>query len=304
MSLPNIVIPGAPKAGTTSVAAILNQHPDVFVPSIKEPRFFIAEEILKLPDNDPLKKYLISSSVLDYKKYDVLYKQEAKFKIDPSIQYLFYYKSTTEKIKEYLGNPYIILILRNPINRAISNFTFNRTLDKCSTLIEAIDDELQGKRAELNSFMHYYGQGLYYEQTKYYKENFTNVKVMFYEDFAKDNLKFINSILDFVGASHLTEIKKLPNLNTSADLTLLGKLVIGRYSLFNALYRNVLPLFFSKGDLFDKKLKLTAKYSKKDTNKITLSDQEREYIKSLYKDNVQKLMELLGITECPWKEFK
>ena len=40
MTLPNFLIIGAAKAGTTSLYDWLRQHPDVFMPRLKEPRFF------------------------------------------------------------------------------------------------------------------------------------------------------------------------------------------------------------------------------------------------------------------------
>ena len=40
MALPSFLILGAAKSGTTSLAAYLGQHPDVFVPAKKEPNYF------------------------------------------------------------------------------------------------------------------------------------------------------------------------------------------------------------------------------------------------------------------------
>ena len=40
MILPNFLIIGAAKAGTTSLYDWLRQHPDVFMPALKEPKFF------------------------------------------------------------------------------------------------------------------------------------------------------------------------------------------------------------------------------------------------------------------------
>src|SRR6266511_3148908 len=178
MSVVNVIIPGAPKAGTLSITSILNQHTDVYVPAWKEPRFFIEDKIKELGDNTPLKKYLMRSSVLEWSKYKTLYNNESRFKIDASVQYLYYYKSAVPKIKKYLGDPYIFIILRDPVQRAVSN----------------------------------------------YLENFSKVKVLFYEDFQSDNLRFVNSILDDLGLSRLETIQELPKLNTSSELTFKGKI--------------------------------------------------------------------------------
>ena len=52
MTLPNFLVIGAPKAGTTSLHLHLRAHPAVFMPELKEPRFFGYEgegERLKFP---------------------------------------------------------------------------------------------------------------------------------------------------------------------------------------------------------------------------------------------------------------
>jgi hypothetical protein len=304
MTLPNIIIPGAPKAGTTSIAAMLNQHPDIFIPSMKEPRFFISEQIINLPKEDPLKQYLVKRSILNFDQYKILYKTESKFKIDASIQYLFYFKDTIPKIKDYLGDPYIFLILRNPIPRALSNYVFNQKTERCGSLIEAIKDELAGNRDNLNSFFHYYKQGLYYDGVKLFMESFSNVKVLFYEDFAKDNLSFVNEMLGVLGISELEKIADVPTLNVSGKLSLAGKILIGRYSFFSFAYKYILPLFYDRGTLFVMKMKLTAKYSAKDEKRIKLNSDEMEFLKNLYNEDVSRLMQLLGIQKCPWKDFK
>ena len=60
MIKPNFFIVGAPKSGTTSLFHYLEQHPEIFIPSIKEPRYFISDQILNTSDKDPIKEYLLT----------------------------------------------------------------------------------------------------------------------------------------------------------------------------------------------------------------------------------------------------
>ena len=64
MTFPNLYIVGAPKSGTTSLYHYLNQHPDINIPN-KEPRFLINNIINSVSEDDPIKPYLIRSSILD-----------------------------------------------------------------------------------------------------------------------------------------------------------------------------------------------------------------------------------------------
>src|SRR4051794_7739565 len=43
MGLPDFLIAGVPKAGTTALHAALVRHPDLFLPAVKEPKFFLTD---------------------------------------------------------------------------------------------------------------------------------------------------------------------------------------------------------------------------------------------------------------------
>jgi len=306
MSIVNVIIPGAPKAGTMSITSILNQHNDVFVPAWKEPRFFIADKIRALPDGAPLKKYLMRSSALDWKKYKSIYDNESRFKIDASVQYLYYYDSVVPKIKEYLSDPFIFIILRDPVQRALSNYYFNigAEIKLSNNFIDAIKKEMNGEKDNLFGFMHNYKAGLYYEPVKYYLENFSNVKVLFYEDFQCDNLRFANSILETLGLSGLKTIIELPKLNTSSELTFVGKVLFNKYSPYRLTDKFILPLFIDEGVLHKRKLKLKAMFKKKKTLNNKLTEEEMKFMYDLYKEDVMKLMKLLNLKSLPWPKFK
>ena len=43
MSLPDFLIIGAPKTGTSALHRALAEHPELFLPSVKEPKFFLTD---------------------------------------------------------------------------------------------------------------------------------------------------------------------------------------------------------------------------------------------------------------------
>jgi hypothetical protein len=305
MSVVNVIIPGAPKAGTMAITSILNQHRDIYVPAWKEPRFFIEDKIRELADKAPLKKYLMKSSTLDWQKYKSIYENKCRFKIDASVQYLYYFDSVVPKIKKYLGDPFIFIILRDPVQRALSNYYFNRRIELkiSSSFIDSIKKELNGDRDELFGFLHHYKVGLYYEQVKYFLENFSKVKVLFYEDFQSDNLGFVNSILETLSLSKLETIQELPKLNTSSEFTLTGKLLFSKYSPYRLTDKFILPLFINKDLLHKRKLELKAKLKKKTFNP-KLTEEEMKFMYDLYEEDVTKLMRLLNLSSLPWPKFK
>lgn len=302
-SVVNIIIPGAPKAGTTSITAILNEHKEIFVPAVKEPRYFIKDELQNLRANDPLKKYLLSTSIFDWNKYKSVYNKDVKYKVDSSVQYLYHYKTAIKRIKEHLGDPVIIIILRDPIIRAWSNFNFNQKSERCIKFMDAIHEELNGQRDDLNSFYHYYKQSLYFEAIQAYFQNFSNVKVLFYEDFCTDNLRFVNELLHFLGLEKFEVLPQVPKLNTSSELTIFGKLIIGKYSIYNIASKTIFRLFYSRADIYQKKLRLSAKFSKKISGKKNISDSDIRELLNLFREDNIKLKQLLKISELPWESI-
>ena len=41
--MPDFLVIGAPKAGTTALLAVLSEHPGLYLPAIKEPKFFLTD---------------------------------------------------------------------------------------------------------------------------------------------------------------------------------------------------------------------------------------------------------------------
>ena len=118
--LPNVLIAGAAKSGTTAMYFYLQNHPDIFFSRLKEPCFFSAQ-VFEFPGNgigDEQKK--ITQTLTEY---ELLFRDAGNQKIiaDAS-QDTLYYPETIPNIHKYLGDPAILIMLRNPIDRAFSAY--------------------------------------------------------------------------------------------------------------------------------------------------------------------------------------
>ncbi len=107
MSRPNFFIVGAPKCGTTSLAAWLAEHPDVFIPAMKEVHYFNTDEerVVTTPE-----------------AYEALYDRARPDQIargDASVWYL-YSRTAIPNIARYAPQARHIVMLRNPIAMAPS----------------------------------------------------------------------------------------------------------------------------------------------------------------------------------------
>ena len=107
---PNLFIVGAPKCGTTSLANYLNKHPDIFIPSIKEPNFFSTDTY---GDKH-------CASLRDYLD---LYQSNERIHGDASTWYLFS-KEAAKNISAFNAEAKIIIMLRNPVDLLHSLHSF------------------------------------------------------------------------------------------------------------------------------------------------------------------------------------
>jgi hypothetical protein len=110
LSIPNFFIAGAPRCGTTALYEYLRTHPNVFLPCIKEPHFFVAAEYPRYKTIAPLDKYL--------KLFDGVTDKHLAIG-EASIHYL-YLSYSLPKIYQFNKNAKIIVMLRNPIDLVYS----------------------------------------------------------------------------------------------------------------------------------------------------------------------------------------
>ncbi len=109
---PNLYIPGFPKCGTTSIAYWLAQHPQVFMPKIKETHFF-SKDI-----------GILNFSLQDYLN---LYKKAKNYKylLDASTSYIYSEVAIKEIEKATNGKAKYIVMLRNPVDMVYSLYFQN-----------------------------------------------------------------------------------------------------------------------------------------------------------------------------------
>ncbi|MBS1657779.1 MAG: sulfotransferase domain-containing protein [Chitinophagales bacterium] len=194
MNKPNFLLVGAGKSATRSLYNYMIQHPDVFMPKMKEPQFFVANEVA-----GRIQKWLD-----DEKKYFHLFDgSEGKKAVgEASVMYLFFYEEAIRNILKYLSPQVkIMVILRNPAERAYSAYNFvhlNNPEEKFS-FEEALqkEDERWNDRSSL--FMQYRRMGLYADAVKAYKENFPNLHIMWYDEFRKEPERVLKGVFKFLG---------------------------------------------------------------------------------------------------------
>ena len=207
MTMPNFLIIGVPKAGTTSLYNYLRQHPQIYMPPepYKEPHFFAFEgeklDFRRPGDEEP---WLHQYTITDLEAYQKLF-QDVKDEVsigEASILYLYLPKAS-KTIKHYIPNAKLIAILRHPVERAFSHFVHARRYGRewLTDFSQALQEEEKRIAQGYAPTWHYQQIGLYSEQLKRYFDIFepSQIKVYLYNDWKSNPISFIQDIFRFLG---------------------------------------------------------------------------------------------------------
>lgn len=202
--MPDFLIIGAYKSGTTSMVQYLGQHPDIFMPWLQEPNYFAYP-----PSGDLSKRRPEVDRNTIYRRHRTPARSqyEALF-IDAPAGAL-----VGECSPEYMRSPLacgrianelpaakLLAILRNPVDRAFSDFqAFVRDSVEQSTFAEAIR-----RHPRSDPGYHYVSTGFYGKQLEPYFDTFPadHIKVVLTEDLKADGQGVLREVCEWLGVSH------------------------------------------------------------------------------------------------------
>lgn len=208
MTLPNFVIAGTARSGTTSLYYYLKQHPDICFPDKKEPKYFSSLG-QKFPHNGPGDRNVDRLMVRDFDSYQRLFEGlDGCGRIgEASSDYLYCHRHSAAEIRRVLGDVPIILCLRNPVERAWSAYN-NLVRDQRESLsfTEALAVEEQRMAENWDWMWHYKNGGLYADQVATFQETFSRVKVVLFEDLKEDADAVVRGLFAFLEVDDSTSV--------------------------------------------------------------------------------------------------
>lgn len=213
--IPNFLVIGAPKCGTTSLYYYLKQHPDVFLPVQKELHYFSYEQ-LKKNANGPGDSQVLSSLCANSNEYDKHYANAgvelAIGDISPS--YLYY--GVQDRIQQKLGLVKIVAMLRNPVDKAYSQY-MHLCRDQRETLSfhEALLAEDSRREKGWSDIWRYAESSLYADRLEAYMRCFgrKNVYIIFFDEFVSDPQSVMASLFHFLGLNENVPINTRETYN-------------------------------------------------------------------------------------------
>lgn len=214
---PDFLIVGTARAGTTSLHEFLGKHPDMCMPLQKEPCFFtFAGESPEFKDSRH--RY-----TTDVESYAALFADcNKKLAGESSTPYLYFHQKSIANILRLVPQARdmrIIIVLRDPAERAYSQYMHNRRdLREPLSFEEAIEAEEERKRENWHFDFFYVNKGFYAAQVKDYMDHFQHVKVVFYDQLEKDPNGLLEDIYAFLGVTAPGEEEKIVRRNQSGEM--------------------------------------------------------------------------------------
>ena len=314
--LPNFLVVGANKGGTTSLYHYLKQHPEVFLSPLKEPHYFSSDiqpenfskafAHNKLRDieayvNGPMDQDFHAGFVREWEHYCKLFKHagDAKAIGELSTSYL-YSTEAAANIREQLGDIKIIICLRDPIEMAYSHYRMNLWTgnSKAATFKEALQEDAAHEPKVWGNAHLYVEIGKYYEQVRRYYDHFSpdNIKIIFSEDLRHDTTRVVRELYAFIGVNPDFQ----PDTSQRYNEVFTPKFKALTWFLNKSGIRPLIKRISGEGM---KKAVVRLLFKGKD-DKGGITTEERAMLHSIYSNDIRRLEELLHQDLSAWLQEK
>jgi hypothetical protein len=302
MVMPNFIVIGAAKSGTSSLYYYLKQHPQVYMPASrdnKEPDFFTleGESIERIGPNG---KHTMKNAITDLESYQALF-ADVKDEIaigEASTSYI-YSEKAPQRIKYYIPDAKIIAILRDPAERAFSHFLFSLSngREPIADFGKTLAQEEERIANNWSFQWHHKRRGFYYQQLKRYYDIFdpSQIRVYLFEDITKKPIELTQNIFEFLGVDPSFEpnVKKQHNpTNVPKNQTL--NTLLNRPNLIKDTIKHFLPTGFRQG--------IADSLKKKNLGKPELPKKIRKQLIEEYREDILQLQELINRDLSQWLE--
>jgi hypothetical protein len=288
---PNFFIVGAQKAGTTSLYFYLKEIPQVYMCPLKEPFYFASNAV----------KSNASDVIRDKKEYLKLFENARGYTAVGEATPIYLWDPDAPRlIHQTVPHARIIIILRDPIERAYSNYLMKM---KYSGMKSSFYDELM---RDYNSQEKLFGRsqlyvefGMYYEQVKRYFDTFgrKQVKVIIFEEFIRHPEQTVNEVLAFLGVNYtVTKIREQYNPYSVPR----SPLAVWVFAFFRWLRARNIKFYKLLTLLPDSMVEsLPENLFFKRVQKPKIDPKAAKFLQEIYNDEVIRLESLLG-QSLPW----
>lgn len=305
-NLVNTFIVGAAKAGTTSLCSYLSKHPNVYFSPVKEPNFFAKDIAPNAFSSNYKSRNIIDPAnyfAHDFPKplhlcfiqnpsdYERLFTLHTGQKIlsEGSTSYL-YSELAASEIQRYNPDAKIIIMLRNPVDRAYSHYLMALRFGYTSLPFKkALEADTQNPNKGWGKSELYLELGDYAPQIKRYLKLFDRKKIHFinYHYFAAHTQDAMNALYNFLQIDPIEiDFNEKKNVARVPKSRVLNK-ILSDTGLKKRVPKSLTGIL--KKTLF-----------KEDTPE--LDAETRNYLQKYYNQNILETQELSGLDLSDWLE--
>ena len=292
---PNFFIVGAQKAATTSLYFYLKEIPGIYMSPLKE-LFYFAPHCVQNSASDLIR---------DEKEYLRFFeKAEGYTAVGEATPIYLWDPDSAKLIHQTVPHARIIMILRDPVERAYSNYLMYR---KYSGIKSSFYDELmrdyQCEEKLYGASQLYVEFGMYYQQVKRYLDIFgrDQVKVLIFEEFVQHPIQSLNEILAFLGINYTVSAVKEQYNPYSLPRGPLSRSVFAFFRWLRARNIKFYKLLVLLPDTMVESLPEKMLFKRAEKPKI--EPKAVKFLQEIYHDDVLKLESLLG-RSLPWPTVK
>ena len=294
----NFFIVGNYKCGTTTLHYLLKDHPLIYLPEFKEPRYFCSDIH---QESDAFHNGRGYAPIRTLREYHALYKNAKQIHIgDISPQYLISTKAA-ENIARYNADAKIIIILREPVSFLYSlYFELKASLSEDATdFVSALNLEKErraGNRvpvyAQLPRFLFYSEWVDYISMVKRYLAQFPREQILLllFDEIVEDERTAAEKILTFLGVENFDfEFPASINRNPSRSLRNKGLRKLIKKPQVWRILRTTIPI-----SLYPLANRLSNALFNKPHTKIPLALPIETQLKHRYKNHVIEINQFLN----------
>lgn len=276
--LPNFIIAGTEKSGTSSLVFYLREHSSIYIPSIKEIYFFNNESNF-------------NKGIEWYEKWFSGWSGEKA--VGECTPLYMYDPICSKKIADLFPEIKLIFILRNPVDRAYSNYWHQV---RAGREFQPFEESLKKSRNRIiknkynSRHYSYLDKGFYYIQLRRFMDRFSReqIHVIKFDDLIKYSEETLNRIYSFL---EVEPKKKHRSINTIKNKT---KLPRSRYIQYAA--RKVFGISF----IFKAISRININLGFEDYPPMTTKT--KKYLINYFTEDINRLEALTGINFSLWKE--
>jgi Sulfotransferase family len=220
VALPDFFVIGAPKAGTTALHAALAAHPGLYMSPVKEPKYFLTDGPPPQRAGGPGDAQTYREHIWRREDYEALFDAAPPGSLrGESTPFYLYDRQAQRRIHALIPGARMIAILRDPVERAHSNWThlWSAGLDPIGDFPAACAAEEERVAAGWAPFWHYTRLGRYGEQLDHLLGLFPQEQVFIlrYRDLVDAPAQTLDELCAFLGVRPAI-IAQVPRENVTA----------------------------------------------------------------------------------------